>query len=308
MLFWILAFILVLVVIAIILWPLAGHRQKPLVNYDEFKISVYKHRLGEIEKELADGVVAADQADAAREETEHDLLDDVSDDVDHDHNDVKKGGLSSKWGAALLGLFVVIVAVPVYLLLGSPELARNGGVAEQQMHSVEAMVTRLEQRLEQEPNDIDGWLLLVQSYTAMGRYDEAVSAAERLYALTGDEPGALLRYIHVLVMRNNGDFSGKAEELIGRLLAVDPENTAGLWFAGLAAEQRGKYQKAIDYWNKLVPSLKNEPEALEKVRRLIETNEERISGEAAVPQEAGKSITLKISLAHLKLTFVYDCH
>lgn len=314
MAFWLLAAVLVLAVVAVLLWPLAAGRRRSTLTEDEFKVSVYKQRLGEIDEEVREGLVEAAQAVAAREEAEHHLLSEIGADAADDGGTGKIETHFSKGFAVLIAVFVIAAAVPVYLLLGSPDQAGTGGqlTAEQHRQSIDAMVSSLEQRLEKDPGDINGWALLNRSYLALGRYDDAVRAAERLYALGGNDPDVLLSYIHTLVTVNGGSFSGKPEELIGKLLTADPQNTAGMWFAGLAAQQRGDDQQAVVYWKKVLPALKDEPEARERVTQLIKASEDKMSGRTsspAPPQVASqsspaveetpvaKSIKLKVSLA-----------
>ena len=316
MAFWLLAAVLILAVLAVLLWPLAAGRRKNTLTEDAFKVSVYKQRLNEIDVEVREGLVDADQAAAAREEAEHHLLEEIGADVAAGGPADKPEQRFSKGLAMLLGAFLIAAAVPLYLLLGSPEQAATGAdqlTAEQHRQSIDAMVNSLEQRLQRDPDDINGWALLNRSYLALGRDDDAVVAAERLYALGGDDPDVLLSYIHTLVTVNGGSFSGKPEELIGKLLVVDPQNTAGMWFAGLAAQQRGDDRQAVVYWKKILPALKDEPEARDRVAQLIKASEDKMAGgtpsqeappqvtaqsaPAVVQTPVGKSIKLKVSLA-----------
>jgi cytochrome c-type biogenesis protein CcmH len=66
----------------------------------------------------------------------------------------------------------------------SPE-ARDDMVAQ--------MVTRLAARLEAEPNDIDGWLMLMRSYMVLGQRDDAKRAAETARRQFAGDDAALKR-------------------------------------------------------------------------------------------------------------------
>lgn len=99
----------------------------------------------------------------------------------------------------LVALLVPLSAVALYALLGSPtamtaeakqsakekhaasapanpQSARSGG-------SVASLVDGLRSRLENEPNDAGGWLLLARSYQHLGRNDEALTAYAHAQAL-----------------------------------------------------------------------------------------------------------------------------
>ncbi len=58
--------------------------------------------------------------------------------------------------------------------------------AEQQ-DMAEGMVERLAARLEREPNDVDGWIMLMRSYRTLGRDGEARAALVRAVAANPGE-------------------------------------------------------------------------------------------------------------------------
>lgn len=71
---------------------------------------------------------------------------------------------------------------------GSSTSAASGGAGPA---SIEEVTARLAARLEREPGDAGGWVLLAQSYDYLGRKDEAAKARARAEAL-GVKPGAAM--------------------------------------------------------------------------------------------------------------------
>lgn len=67
----------------------------------------------------------------------------------------------------------------------SPEPAATKSVAP-----VTDLLTGLEERLRQNPNDVKGWSLLAQSYAFVGRMEDARAASERAVEL-GAAPDAM---------------------------------------------------------------------------------------------------------------------
>ena len=53
---------------------------------------------------------------------------------------------------------------------------------------IDAMVAGLAARLEAEPDDLDGWLMLIRSYAVLQDAQNAKSTAERAYAHFDGEP------------------------------------------------------------------------------------------------------------------------
>ncbi len=61
---------------------------------------------------------------------------------------------------------------------------------QQRAEMVEGMVSGLAQRLEQEPDDIEGWMRLIRSYAVLGREDDANAAFDAARAYFGAESAA----------------------------------------------------------------------------------------------------------------------
>jgi len=99
----------------------------------------------------------------------------------------------------LIAVFVPLVALGLYALLGSPravtaesnyDQAANGsstsassGQSARSPASVDSLVDGLKSRLQDQPDDAGGWLLLARSYHYLNRHAEALDAYERAQAL-----------------------------------------------------------------------------------------------------------------------------
>src|SRR5205823_1263189 len=77
--------------------------------------------------------------------------------------------------ALAVGVALPLVALIVYLVAGNPgALAPHPALPD--AAQIEAMLTRLAAKLEENPGDVEGWKLLGRSYTVLGRYPQAVAA------------------------------------------------------------------------------------------------------------------------------------
>ena len=92
----------------------------------------------------------------------------------------------------LMAIVVPITAIGLYAVVGSPDALNAGTAHSDSTKSVDAnssipsmsvLVNGLQVRLEQEPNDAGGWLLLAKSYQHLGQHDRAQLAYERAKAL-----------------------------------------------------------------------------------------------------------------------------
>ena len=262
LLFWTAAALLLLIAIAFILPPLLK-TPAPENNSEAGREAHYRQRLQEIETELEQGLISPAQAGAIKRQAQHALL-------DWDKNKQPAATADKGRAGALITIaaFIPLFAIGLYHYLGQPEaIARmtfisgfqEAATETERRAALDNMLAQLERRLADQPGnraeEIEGWLMLANSYSALQRYPEAARAAANLYRLKPDDPDILFRYADSLATANEGVFTGRPAELIQQGLASDPENPSGLWLAGLAAQQAGDNQGAIRHWERLLPQL-----------------------------------------------------
>lgn len=276
LIFWLVVCVMIFIALFFVLRPLFVRNRNRQDSRIEPMLSVYRSRLVEMKTEVEAGLLSETEAAVAENELNKDLLNEVVENKNQvDHS--AKPESRNWWAAGITAVLLPVIAISIYMVLGSPDIASTSP----QPHSVdpdspathpssiEEMVDQLAVRLESDPGDLQGWLMLTNSYMTLGRYQEAVKVVERLYALHGDEPYIMLRYADVLATANNGRLSGKPAELIQKALTIDPDNITGLWLAGLTEDEQGNQAAAIEYWQRLLPLIKDDKESLERVQQLI---------------------------------------
>jgi cytochrome c-type biogenesis protein CcmH len=100
-------------------------------------------------------------------------------------------------------------------------------------------------------------------------------------------------------MANSGIFTGKPSELIKKALQLDPQNTMGLWLAGLVAYEEGEIKKAISYWQNVLPKLEEGSEEQKNIKKYIQFAGENNNipvQENNLTSLEGKEYTLKLSI------------
>ena len=117
------------------------------------------------------------------------------------------------------------------------------------------MVQRLAQRLQNQPNDPDGWRMLIKSYETMGRLDDAVQAYQRLLTVAPPDPDLLTDYAVTLGMSRGQSLAGEPEALLKRALKLDPRHVQALALSGRAAFEQGDYRRAVVQWQTLLALL-----------------------------------------------------
>jgi len=281
------------------------------INSNQNSIDIYNQKLKEINFDIENHLITKSEANNAIEELEYSL---IKDNKNTDILDSKLyfSNLKSKKTISIILLLVIpVFVISVYSFIGTPNSIeklvlvsdlKNTKSDSEKLVSVEQMLKRVERRLLDDPNNSDDWLMLANSYVVLKRYPEAIRALENLYRLKGDDPSLLFRYADVLAMANSGIFAGKPSELIKKALQLDPQNTMGLWLAGLVAYEEGEVKKAINYWENVLPKLEIGSEEEKNIRKYIqfakENNNISIQNNGSITQEKIEySLKLSIELS-----------
>ncbi|HYF86270.1 c-type cytochrome biogenesis protein CcmI [Azospirillum sp.] len=255
MLFWILAAVLTAAVLLLIVPPLL-RSGAAAPDRDAFDREVYRDQLDELERDRARGLINDAQAEAAKAEIARRMLATAE----------KSGSAatpatprSARVLAVLLALVLPLGALSVYGLYGRPDLpaqplaSRNleqerGGPPK----TVLAAMDKLKAQLAENPNDLQGWLILGQAYAKMGRNADAADALRRAVALNGDDVELQGLFGETLVSANDGMVGEEAVKAFDAVLAKEPKDPRARFFAALARYQAGDRKDALDRWASLM--------------------------------------------------------
>jgi cytochrome c-type biogenesis protein CcmH len=251
--FLLLAMALTAAALACVLWPLlrapGAAPAAPQTN-----LEVLREQAGELRAALAAGALDA----AAHAEAMAELQRQVG---DTDAPAPAAPAPPARRLAGALSLLVPLVAAGLYYHVGNPAaLAVTAGAPQKSgpEHQVSAadvstLIQGLSERMRREPANADGWYMLARSYTAIGRYHDAVQAYQRLAVLVPDDAAVLADYADVLATVQDGALAGRPEALVRQALALDPRNVKALVLAGSAAYERGDYAGAGARWREALP-------------------------------------------------------
>lgn len=206
-----------------------------------------------------------------------------------------EGALSGRGIAIAAGL--VLVSSAVYWQIGAPH-ARNLQSSAAEPPDIDAMLVSLAERLEREPEDVEGWRMLGRSYRAMGRFDDAITALERAVALEDSGNGQTLADLgEAVFLADERQLNGRAAELFESSLALVPGNPKALFYSGLAAADRGDTALAADRWEALLAT--SPPPEIEQTLRssIAQWRGETGATAAAVANEVSIDIELTVGEA-----------
>jgi len=140
----------------------------------------------------------------------------------------------------------------------------------------------LRERLESNPDDINGWNMLARSQMTLQQFDDAVISYERVMELEdGENAQTLVDLALAILSRDGSAIEGRTAALLESALALDPNNPAALFYAGVASANRGDTELAATRWEIL---LGLNPPA--EIRSILE---QRVAEWRGVEMEAGQS-------------------
>jgi cytochrome c-type biogenesis protein CcmH len=109
------------------------------------------------------------------------------------------------------------------------------------------MAQALAKKLEANPDNQEGWVMLGRSYRTLEKFDSAVSAYDRALKLSADDDLKLER-AEVLALKAQGNFEGEPWNVIREILKKNPQQKGALLLAGSASYAHDKYADALRYW------------------------------------------------------------
>jgi len=117
----------------------------------------------------------------------------------------------------------------------------------------QTMVARLARRLEQNPDNLEGWLMLGRSYTQLQEFQLATRAFQRADRLAGGKSAdALIGEAEALARSDEAELDGRAARLIEQALVVDPNSGKALFFGAAVAMRKGELPLAKERFTKLL--------------------------------------------------------
>lgn len=206
----------------------------------------------------------------------------------------------SLWKPFALALVFILPATAawMYTQIGTPEAislrppprAATAGVNEahsSESREMDSMIAGLRGRLSENPEDLDGWLLLARTLKATQRFDEAIEALETANRIAPDNPQVTVDLIEARIFTTpNGRISEEMILGLQDVLDQNPGMQKALWLMGIAASQAGENSAAIDYWETLLAQLEPGSPVAESVQSQIDDAKGRMGITAEAPPQA----------------------
>jgi len=289
--FWLPAGLLLLVALSFLLIPvLRVRRAQQEEDRTALNVALYQERVAELQAQGEAGVLTTEQLDRGRDEAARELL------ADTDNAEPDRSARLGKTLPLLAAVLVPVMGLGLYLHFGASdkvELTREFAQAPQ---SVQEMTSRLERAVQAQPDSAEGLYLLGRAYMAQERAADAAKAFERAAALAGRQPELLGQWAQALYFGNGKQWTAQMQALTDEALKADPAEVTSLGLLGIAAFEDGRYQQAIDYWNRLIAQLPEGDASRAALQGGIERAGERLKAAGQAPATSAR-LTVRVELA-----------
>jgi cytochrome c-type biogenesis protein CcmH len=248
---WIVFAVMTAAAVFAVLWPLGRTPGDKGAGSDRL---VYQDQLREIDRDRAAGLIGDAEAESARIEISRRLL--AAADAESAVPQQSGASARRRRAAGFAILIVPLVALALYLKLGSPDIPGQSAFARAnesgEDRSIASLVSQVENHLARNPNDGAGWEVIAPVYLRLGRFTEAVMARKKAIALGGDSPTRESDLGEALVAAADGVVTDEAKLAFQSAVAGDAQNAKARYFIGLADEQDGNRDDAAKEWRALL--------------------------------------------------------
>jgi cytochrome c-type biogenesis protein CcmH len=243
---------------ACVLWP---RRPRPhAADGDATNVALYRARLAEIDDEAARGLVDAEAARQMRDEVGATLLAEAT--AAAARAPAAAAPASAAAGRSRLGIalavLVPLAALGWYARFGAWQALETADVAAAVAAAsasaggghggdVTALMLKLEARLQQTPDDADGWFLLGRTALENDDVVRAARAFERVVELVPDALAAGAYLAQARFMRDGNRVTPAVREAIDRVLAKMPDQPIMMELLAVDAFARGAYAETEGY-------------------------------------------------------------
>lgn len=261
-------------------------------------LAFYRAQLRELERDLARGTLAADEAERTRAEIARRLL--AADKAAPAPAQTAPAGGARLTVAGIMAA-VGLGAVGLYALLGAngmedlphaARLAQAQQIRETRPSQAEAaldiappaprmtisaemetMIGQLRAAMQTRPDALEGHEMLASYEAELGNFDAAIAAQQNVIRIKGANVTNTDRMLllDLMVFRLRGYVSPEAEAIARAILNTEPGHVGGRYYIGLLLDQTARPDIAFSIWRELIESGSSDPHVRMAARSIEDT-------------------------------------
>lgn len=239
-------------------------------------LGVLKDQLGELETQAATGVLAEPEAEALKSDLKRRVL------AEGRRPEAEARPLNERTLLYLaLGTvaIVTLAGTGLYLKMGRPDVPASPTAGAQSAAATDpnaphgdagAVIAQLETQMQQHPDNAEGWRMLGWSYMQTGRNAEAATAYGKAAAIDPKNAEYLSAQGEATVLASGGTVTPSAQTAFRKAVAADPADPRARYYLGVARDQSGDHEGAVNAWIALLKSAPPDAPWAGEVRSFLE--------------------------------------
>ena len=251
MTFWVIAASFALVGLGFVIFPLMRSHNRSVASRVEINKSIYQSKVEELDLDLENNLLDKEEYDHAVQDLQKTLLLDA----EGQENKVVQTGSN----LIIISAMAVILPLSIYFIYqevstkkSEEEIAALNS-ASTQVKTMQDSIVSLEKKLKENPENVDNWRMLGQSYFVVQQYDQSKKAyAKAADLLNQADPEVLVLLAEASAFSNDQLFADYEKSLLSKALSINPKHERGLWYAGYAAYTNNNFADAVVHWNDLL--------------------------------------------------------
>ena len=155
---------------------------------------------------------------------------------------------------------------------------------------MQALMTRVEVRSAQRPENLDYVNLLGRYYMGQEQYSQAAQSYAELARELPEDAYALASAAQAEYLAAGRQLSNQARLRAEQALAVDPHQRTALGLLGMASFEQQQYRAAISYWQRLLVGEQPDSDGARMITSVIETARQRLAAAGELPDTAAVAV------------------
>ena len=268
-------------------------------------IDVFRDQQRQYQQQLERGEISVEQQAQMVAEAEQLLLSNTA--AVQQQADLNVSLSNMAQGFWLLPVLIVVISLAslgLYRSLGSgvdQQIAETLAerIVNQQSQVTPELIARIEERVQQRPDNLYYWTILAEDAVAGSKMLAASGYFAEALRVQPNEPYLLGQYAQALFFVDANRFSDRVIAALDQAYGADSQNQTVLGLKGIQAFQEADYQRAISYWQGAARGLNPAGDSWKALQSGIQ-QALQLAGEMPIETPAdtdGVAVTINLSIA-----------
>jgi len=272
---------------------------------EQANIDVFRDQQRQYQQQLERGEISVEQQAQMVAEAEQLLLSNTA--AVQQQADLNVSLSNMAQGFWLLPVLIVVISLAslgLYRSLGSgvdQQIAETLAerIVNQQSQVTPELIARIEERVQQRPDNLYYWTILAEDAVAGSKMLAASGYFVEALRVQPNEPYLLGQYAQALFFVDANRFSDRVIAALDQAYGADSQNQTVLGLKGIQAFQEADYQRAISYWQGAARGLNPAGDSWKALQSGIQ-QALQLAGEMPIETPAdtdGVAVTINLSIA-----------